>query len=521
MEEIMIEPFAVWLWGAEEPDTNVTWLTFVYVGVALALVFLNGFFVLAEFAIVKVRSSRLEELSRQGNAKAKLAKHMVTQLDNYLSATQLGVTVASLGLGWVGEPAFAALINRLVGETGWSARTSHTVSVAVAFGLITFLHILFGELAPKSMAIRRAEQCLLAIAAPLRWTYFLFYVPMMALNGASNLLLRMIGLQPGHHEVAHSEEELRLLLSTAQTTGAFSLNRMLILENIFDLGGQTVREAMIPWAHVHYVSRQANRDQILRTITETRFSRYPVVEPDGPPRYYLLTKDLIVPPGEEATWTQALRPLPAVGPDESLESVMQKLQGDGANMAVVLHENRPIGVITLEDILEEVVGRIEDEYPRMPHIYLKDALSAGGVALDLEAQDSEDAIRELMAVVPPQNLPPHVNVTNLALSRERQLPTDVGNGVAVPHARCPGLSHAIMVVGRSTEGIVFNTKTGDLVRLIFLLITPAERPQTQVFFLAQLANVANSELVRERIARATSANEVIQIIAAADPAVTG
>ena len=200
---------------------------------------------------------------------------------------------------------------------------------------------------------------------------------------------------------------------------------------------------------------------------------------------------------------------------------MQKLQGDGANMAVVVHDNRPVGVITLEDILEEVVGRIEDEYPRLPRLYLKDALSAGGVVLDMAATDSEEAIRELMATVPAANFPANVNVTSLALARERQLPTDVGNGVAIPHARCPGLAMPVMVVGRSAEGVVFNPSKEDPVRLIFLLVTPAERPQTQVFFLAQLAQVAASELVRERIARATTPQEVIQIIAAADPAVTG
>ncbi|MFO0818631.1 MAG: CNNM domain-containing protein [Pirellulales bacterium] len=513
-----------WLWGAGDHGAHggpVTWLTYIYVLLALGLVVLNGFFVLAEFAIVKVRASRLEELSRQGNSRARAAKHMVSQLDNYLSATQLGVTVASLGLGWVGEPAFASLFARLFDATGWSQGTRQTLSITFAFLLITFLHILLGELAPKSMAIRRAEQCLLAIATPLRWTYYLFYLPMTVLNGASNLLLRLVGMQPGHHEVAHTEEELRLLLSTAQTTGGFSLNRMLILENIFDLGGQTVREAMIPWAQVHYVSRAATRDQILRTVVETRFSRYPVMEAQGPPTHYLLTKDLIVQSGDQVTWTNALRPLPAVGPDENLEIVMQKLQGDGANMAVVVLDHKPIGVITLEDILEEVVGRIEDEYPRLPRLYLKDALSVGGVVMELEARSSEEAIRELMDAVPSNRLPANVNVTSLALARERQMPTDVGDGVAIPHARCPGLALPIMVVGRSPEGIVFNTKTGDVVRLVFLLLTPAERPQVQVFFLAQLANVANSELVRERIARATSADEVIKIIAAADPAVTG
>lgn len=521
IEGLAASPGTSWLLGAAvEGQDPINWLTWIYVVVALALVLLNGFFVMAEFALVKVRASRLEELARQGRTRAKLAKDMAHQLDNYLSATQLGVTVASLGLGWVGEPAFASLIHRVFGATGWSWLASHTVSVSLAFGLITFLHILLGELAPKSMAIRRAEQCLLAIAIPLRWTYFAFYLPMIVLNGASNLILRLIGLQPGHHEVAHSEQELRLLLSTAQTTGGFSLNRMLILENIFDLGTQTVREAMIPWAQVHYVSRSSTREQIMRILTETRFSRYPVVGGAGPPKHYLLMKDLIV-QGEGNDWTQALRPLPEVGPDENLEIVMQKLQGDGANMAVVVRQNAPIGIITLEDILEEVVGRIEDEYPRLPRLYLKDALAIGGVVMDVRATTSEDAIRELIASVPAERFPPTVNVASLTIARERQMPTEVGNGVAIPHARCPGLVQSLLIVGRSTEGVAFNPQSEQRVRLIFLLVTPAERPQAQVFFLAQLASISDSELVRERISRAHSADEVIQIIAAADPAVTG
>lgn len=506
---------------ASTDQHEVTWATPVFLLIALALVALNGFFVLMEFAVVKVRASRIEELVRKGDPRALRAKPILERLDAYLSATQLGITIASLALGWVGEPAFAALVSWLFGAFSWSTATSRTLSAVAAFGIITFLHILLGEVAPKSMAIREPERMTLLLAGPLRWIYALFYLPMVVLNGASNMLLRMFGLEAGTHEVAHSEQELRVLLSTAQTTGAFSLNRMLILENIFDLGGQTVREAMIPWPQVHYVSRQATRAQIMRTVTETRFSRYPVVDGAGPPREYLLLKDLIVQSSDADDWTQVLRPLPSVRLDESLEIVMQKLQNDGANMAVVLEHQKVVGIITLEDILEEVVGRIEDEYPRLPRLYLKDALSLGGVVLDLQATNPEDAIRELAAAIPRENLPPDASVAELALARERQLSTDVGEGVSIPHARCPNLAKAILVVGRSEEGIQYDSPSAQRVRLVFLLVTPAERPQIQVFFLSQLANVAASELVRERISRADDVDEVIEIIAAADPAVTG
>jgi CBS domain containing-hemolysin-like protein/mannitol/fructose-specific phosphotransferase system IIA component (Ntr-type) len=511
--------------GAVEPGGEpLGWMTPLYLLIALILVLLNGFFVLAEFAIVKVRASRIEELVQQGHARASVAQEMVHRLDAYLSATQLGITVASLGLGWVGEPAFAALVNAVVGlPAWWSPATGRAISAAVAFVIITFLHILVGELAPKSLAIRRAEQCAMAVAIPMRWVYRVFYLPMVVLNGASNLILRMIGLETAHPaEVAHTEHELRMLLSTAQTSGRFPLNRLLVLENIFDLGTQTVREAMIPWSQVQHLPRSATREEVMRVLAESRYSRYPVIDPaTGTPTSYLLLKDLIVRPADNADWRSLLRPLRIVRPEDRLEATMQQLQREGANMAVVMEGDRPIGLIALEDILEEIVGRIEDEFPRLPRLYLKDALQSGGIVSELQARTPQQAIEEMAAVIPAANLPAGAGVAALALAREGQMPTDIGHGVAIPHARCPGLAKPVLVLGRSPDGIVFNEKSPEPVHLVFFLLTPTERPHLQVFFLAQLASVAASELVRERLARARSAQELLDIITAADPAVTG
>ena len=497
----------------------MSWLTPFYLLVALLLVLLNGFFVLAEFALVKVRSSRIEELMRRGSRRALVTREMIAHLDNYLSATQLGITVASLGLGWVGKPAFAGLIEAVIALPGWwSAAASYTASVTFSFLIITFLHILVGELVPKSMAIRRSEQCALAIAYPMRWAYRLLYLPMLVLNGASNLVLKLIRLEVGHPELAHTEQELRILLFTAQTTGDFSLNRLLMLENIFDLGHQTVKDAMIPWSRVQYLSRSATRDEVMRLLAEHRFSRWPVLDPDtAAPGGYLLMKDMIVQSSGDNDWARLIRPLQVVSPHDSLEVTMQALQGDGANMAIVQDNGRAVGLITLEDILEEVVGKIEDEYPRLPRLYLKDALEAGGVVLDLVAKTPEEAIRCLAAEIPPENLRRGVDVSALALARERQISTDIGQGVAIPHARCPGLARPLIVLGRSVEGIRFSAQSTEPARLIFLLVTPAERPNLQVFLLAQLACVARSEFIRERLCRATSPQELVEIIAAADP----
>ena len=497
----------------------MSWLTPSYLLIALLLVLLNGFFVLAEFALVKVRSSRIEELVRQGSRRALVVREMVAHLDEYLSATQLGITVASLGLGWLGEPAFAGLIEAILVLPGWlSTAASASISIATSFLIITFLHIVVGELAPKSMAIRRSEQCALAIAYPMRCAYVLFYLPMLALNGVSNLLLRLFRLQVVRPDLAHTEQELRILLFTAQTSGAFSLNRLLMLENIFDLGHQTVKDVMIPWARVQYLSRSATRDEVMRLLAEHRFSRWPVLAPETrTPTGYLLMKDMIaLVPGDTA-WTSLIRPLQIVSPHDSLEVTMQGLQGDGANMAIVLDRGVAVGLITLEDILEEVVGKIEDEFPRLPRLYLKDALEAGGVVLELAAQTPEEAIRYLAAAIPPEKVPRGVDVTTLALARERQMSTDIGQGIAIPVARCPGLARPLMVLGRSVEGILFSTRSTEPARLIFLLVTPAERPNVQVFLLAQLTRAVGSEFIRERICRAHSSQELIEIIAAADP----
>ena len=232
-------------------------------------------------------------------------------------------------------------------------------------------------------------------------------------------------------------------------------------------------------------------------------------------------KDLLLLDVQDRDWHRLQRSLPIVAPGDNLEDTMQELQHDGANMALVMDGTIPVGLITLEDILEEIVGKIEDEYPRLPRLFLKDALADGAIVLDVKADSPEAAIRELCAAIPREHLPADVDVAGLALAREQLLTTDVGLGVAIPHARCPRLTKPILVFGRSEDGIAFSPNLTEPVRLMFLLVTPADRPQLQVFFLAQLANVAKSEFVREKLRQADSPAELLEIIEAADPAVTG
>ncbi|MFM9966323.1 MAG: CNNM domain-containing protein, partial [Planctomycetaceae bacterium] len=487
---------------------------------ALVLVLLNGFFVLAEFALVKVRSTRIEELARTGDRRAKLARGMLDELDEFLSATQLGITIASLALGWVGEPAFTHLLESLIGRPAWmTAKVSHILAMIVSFCLITFLHILIGEQAPKILAIRRAEQTTLAVAAPMMWCYRLFYIPMLAVNAGCDFILKLLGMEADHHEVAHTEQELRMLLFATQATGSFSFNQLLMVENLFDLSKQTVRDAMIAWPQVKTLLADTPLAEVLRTVREHRFSRIPVLNPKShEPVKYLLMKDLLLLDEHDRDWQRILRPLRIVAPGDNLELTMQELQRDGANMAVVMDGPHPVGLITLEDILEEIVGKIEDEYPRLPRLFLKDALESGSIQLNVAATTAESAIRELIATIPADSLPTGVDVAALALAREQLLTTDVGFGVAIPHARCPKLAKPMLLFGRSEAGILFSPTATEPVRLIFLLVTPADRPNLQVFFLAQLANVAKSEFVREKLRQAETPQGLLDIIEAADPA---
>jgi CBS domain containing-hemolysin-like protein len=244
-----------------------------------ALVLANGFFVAAEFAIVKVRSTQIEPLARRGNRRARLAQHMIAHLDAYLSATQLGITFTSLGLGWVGEPFVAQWIEPLLrrGNIG-SDVVLHSVSFALAFGLITFLHIVFGELAPKSLAIQKAKATTLWVAAPLNLFYVVFKPAIWLLNSAANLVLKMIGLHAAtESDRAHSEEELRLLLAGSQEKEVSPLARRLALR-AFDLRKSIVRQIMAPRRQIHYLDLKRPMEDNLRLARQSKHTRFPLCD---------------------------------------------------------------------------------------------------------------------------------------------------------------------------------------------------------------------------------------------------
>ena len=332
------------------------------------LVALNGFFVAAEFAIVKVRSSRIDTLVHDGNTRAKYAKNLVEHLDAYLSVTQLGITLASLALGWIGEPAVARLIDPITNSLGLSPEVSHTVSFAVAFSFITALHIVLGELTPKSLAIQKAEGVVLWVAIPMIMFYKLMYPAVWFLNHVANWILRLVGIQVSNEgEAAHTEEEIRILMEESHKQGYIDQTELTFVDNIFDFAERNVREVMIPRTDMICMYAEDPFEENMKIALEEHLTRYPVCDPDKDNIIgFLHIKDLLraLSTGEKDMDIRSLtRKVTAVPESMPLSNLLKLLQKHRAQIAIVVDEyGGTAGMVTVEDILEEIVGEIQDEF---------------------------------------------------------------------------------------------------------------------------------------------------------------
>ncbi|HET6404312.1 MAG TPA: hemolysin family protein [Candidatus Thermoplasmatota archaeon] len=331
------------------------------------LVLLNGFFVAAEFAIVKVRGTQLEPRVLRGERRAVRAKHVVEHLDAYLSATQLGITLASLGLGWIGEPAIAHLIEEPLMRAGiGSPAIIHTIAFAIAFGIITFLHIVIGELAPKSLAIQKAEGVTLWTARPLHWFYVIFRPAIVVLNGLANLLLRTIGIRPAAEgDLVASEEELRLLLAHAGKTRVLAKHRAEFILRFFELKDLEARHVMTPRMRIVTLDASKDFDTNMATAEEAGYSRFPVI--DGNLEHVLGMvhyRDLVAMSRRSKRDLRAItRAVLFVPESQSAEDTLDSMLRRGLHMAVVTDEfGSTAGIVTLEDIFEELFGEIRDEF---------------------------------------------------------------------------------------------------------------------------------------------------------------
>ncbi|MBX3359477.1 MAG: cation:proton antiporter [Phycisphaeraceae bacterium] len=295
------------------------------------------------------------------------------------------------------------------------------------------------------------------------------------------------------------------------------LRLQLIRENMAHIRSQRVRSVMVPWTRVKRLARSATREQVLSEVAAHRFSRWPVLDDrSGQVNGYLLSKDLIAGASTGSDWTGLVRPLESIGPDDSVESILARMQSEGATLYLVTDGAAPIGMITLEDILEQVVGRIEDEYPHEEGISLAEAVNAGGVVLDLIASTRDEVIRDLAAKVAGR-VAPGDDVAALAIAHENEFSTDLGVGIAVPHTRCAGIVSPVVVFGRCAQGVVFSPGSPEPVRLVFLLVTPEDDPEAQLALLAQVAACTNEPAARESLLKASRADEVIGLLSKRRP----
>jgi CBS domain containing-hemolysin-like protein len=332
------------------------------------LVFLNGFFVASEFAIVKVRASQLEMKVLEGHRAANLASHIVNHLDGYLAATQLGVTLASLGLGWIGEPVFSEVMIRAMKYMGIDLEENvyHSISMPIAFSLITMLHIVFGELAPKSVAIQRAERVTLVVSFPLRLFFIVFRPFIWALNGISNVLLKGVGITPSHETEVHSNDELKFLIQQGHEMGSIESTDYGIIRNAFDFSERAARQVMVPRTQLLTIDLEEYDDQKLEEILEARYSRIPchVGGLDNIVGVVYL-KDLLlkIRRSERFEIREVMRPISAVPETKKIGPLLKEFQQRHEQIAVVVNEyGGTSGIITMEDILEELVGEIQDEF---------------------------------------------------------------------------------------------------------------------------------------------------------------
>jgi CBS domain containing-hemolysin-like protein len=368
----------------------------------LGLIALNGFFVAAEFALVKLRATQLDTLVARGHRRARVARSIITNLNSFLSATQLGITMASLGLGWVGQPVFVALLSPLLVSLHVESETvRHSISFAIGFSALTFLHITAGELAPKWAAIQYSLPISLWVAQPLKWFYVASYPFNWLLNQAAQWLLQQAGIElTGEGGRAHSEEELRLLLTTAQKrAGSTTLGRDIVL-NALDLRRRVAREVMRPRQEIVALDTEASIAECLDVAEKTRYSRFPLCESGNLDKTLgvIHIKDLYamrIKARSGADLLPAARKLVYVPESARLEKLLQFFLERKLHLAIVVDEfGGTMGMVTLENILEELVGQIQDEFDQEKPLLARTGDNTWEVVGTLPLHELEELVGE-------------------------------------------------------------------------------------------------------------------------------
>lgn len=351
------------------PDSTLDLLRLLGV---IVLVFANGFFVAAEFALVSVRRTRVDELIQQGKSGAAEIKRALDDPDRFIAATQLGITIASLGLGWLGEPALAHFIEPVVKllPAQWAQPASHSISAGIAFAAITYLHVVVGELMPKSIALQRPEATALAVVRPTLFTEALFKPAIWLLNGTGNGLLKLLGMRAASgQEMVHSVQELKMLVVASEESGVLEDTERDMLHAVFDFGDSTARAVMIPRTEMFAVDADAPLSELIQLATKHPLSKFPVYEGDIDHVIGIAhVKDLVRVQHDQrqaATIRGLMREALFVPDTARLDNLLKQFRAKRQHMAIVLDEyGGTAGLATLDDLMEEIVGEVRDAFDK-------------------------------------------------------------------------------------------------------------------------------------------------------------
>ncbi len=344
--------------------------------VALFFVFLNGFFVLSEFSLVRVRRSKIEELIKEGKKNAKQALEVTSQLDTYLSACQLGITLSSLALGWLGEPAIARLLTHYFEPLGISATLAHTIAFIIAFTLITLLHVVLGELVPKSIAIAMAEKTILIVARPIHlfWLIFLPFIKTFDFLAARSL--KMLGIKPAKDsELTHSEEEIKIIASESQKGGVLDEFETEIIRNAVDFSDTVAKEVMSPRKDMICLNKNKSYEENMKIVCESKHTRFPYIDGSKDNILGMIhIRDLMQNEldAHKKSLDEFVRPMFLVPESISISKVLLRMNKERSHTALVVDEyGGTAGIITMEDIMEEIFGDIKDEHDENDEYYKK------------------------------------------------------------------------------------------------------------------------------------------------------
>lgn len=355
-------------------------LLVLYLFLVVVLIALTAFFVAVEFAIVRVRGSRVDQLIAEGRKNALAVKQVTSNLDGYLSACQLGITITALGLGWLGEPTVEKILEPVFHSLQIPEAVTGILSFLLAFIVITYLHVVVGELAPKTIAIRKAENVALLTAKPLIMFTKIMRPFIWTLNGSANQLVKLVGIKPAsEHEEAHSEEEIQIIINESFESGKINQNEYGYVNRIFAFDNMLAREIMVPRTDMVCLYTDKTRDENLEIIVEQQYTRFPVVEESkdniigiiNTKQFFLALRN-----NPNLDVASILQPVMAVSEVTPVNELLQRMQKEGTHIAILIDEyGGTAGLVTIEDILEEIVGEIRDEFDKeeeQPIVQLED-----------------------------------------------------------------------------------------------------------------------------------------------------